>query len=123
MPRELPSIGYRPPSPRPDRWQLWHAIDSLAIGCFAAALYCGLLSFVLSAKFATPTPAYRQFQQSMRAQAATRPAGTVFQYPPFTGREYEPRPLWSLSTTWLALGFAGAGVALFVRSARQFRRV
>jgi len=88
-------------------------------GCFFAALYCGLMSFVLARKFATPTPAYQQFERGMRAQAATLPAGTVFEYPPFPGQAYVPRPLLSMPTTYFAVGFAGAGVALFALSARR----
>jgi hypothetical protein len=119
MSRESSTVDYHHPPPNPDRWQLWRVIDILAVGCVVAALYFGFMSFVLSRKLATKTPAYVQFEQNMNAQAATRPAGTVFEWPPFTGQAYIPRPLLSLPTTYFALAFAGAGVALFVLSARR----
>jgi hypothetical protein len=122
MPLEPPNIDYHRPSPHPDRWQLYRVINLLTAGCFGAATYLGIMSFELSGKFATPTPAYQQFQQNMRAQAATRPAGTVFEYPPFPGQAYVPRPLLSMPTTYLAVGFGGAGVALVVLSARRSGR-
>jgi hypothetical protein len=91
-------------------------------GLLVAALYCSFMSYVLARKLATPTPAYQQFERTTRAQAATRPAGTVFDYPPFNGQAYVPRPLLSLPTTYFALAFAGAGIALFVLSARRSGR-
>ncbi len=93
-------------------------MEYLVAVCFAVALICGLLSYGYSHVLRTPTPAYRQFEQSLRAQAATRPAGIAFDHPPFPGQEYVPRPLLSLPTTYFALGFAGAGVALIVLSRR-----
>jgi hypothetical protein len=119
MSRESSTIDYQPPPPHPDRWQLWRVIDILMAGCVVAALYCGFMSFVLSKKLATKTPAYAQFENTMRAQATTRPAGTVFEWPPFNGQAFVPRPLFSLLTTYLSIGFAGAAVGLFVLSARR----
>ena len=122
MSRESSTVDYHRPPPNPDRWQLWRVIEILTAGCVVAALYCGFMSFVLSKKLATKTPAYVQFEQRMNAQAATRPAGTVFERPRFNGQAYVPRPLFSLLTTYLAIGFAGAGVALFVLSVRRSGR-
>ena len=122
MPLEPPNIDYHRPPPHPDRWQLWRVVDWLTAGCFAAAVYCGIMSFVLAHKLATPTPAYQQFERSMHAEAATRPAGTVFEYPQFQGQAYVPRPLLSLPTTYVAVAFAGAGVALFVLRRRSSGR-
>ncbi len=115
----MPNVDYHRPSPHPDRWQWWRAVDWLAAGCFAAALYCGYMSYVLSHKLATPTPGYRQFVRDMDARAATLPAGAVFERPAFAGQAYVPRPVFDLPTTYLALGFAGAGVALVVLLRRR----
>jgi hypothetical protein len=116
MSGESSTVDYHRPPPHPDRWQLWRVIDILMATCVVAALYCGFMSFVLSRKLATKTPAYLRFEQAIRAQAATRPAGTVFE---FKGQAYVPRPLFSLLTTYLAIGFAGAGVSLFVLTVRR----
>lgn len=119
MSRDPSPLDYHRPAPNPDRWQLWLVFAILSAACVVAAVYCGLMSFVLSKKLATKTPEYAQFESTMMAQAATRPAGTAFKWPPFKGQAFVPRPLFSLSTTYLAIGFAGAGVALFVLSARR----
>jgi hypothetical protein len=122
MSREPSTVDYHRPSPNPDRWQLWRVVEILTACCVVAALYCGFMSFVLSKKLATKTPAYIQFEQRMNAQAATRPAGTVFEWPKFNGQAYIPRPLFSLLTTYLAIGFGGAGAAFFVLSVRRSGR-
>jgi hypothetical protein len=114
MPRKPPSIDYHQPVPHPQRWPLRRAIEWLTGGCIAAALYCGFMSLALSSMLATPTPAYRQFEQNMRAQAATRPAPTALRHPPFKGQAYMRQPLWSLTTTYFALGFAAAAFSLVV---------
>lgn len=121
MPSELPKIDYHRPSPDPDRWQLRYVIELLMVSCFVAAVLSAGMSFFVSRKLAKPTPAYVQFLQSSRAQAATRPAGVAFEYPVFTGRAYEPLPLLTLPTTYLSLGFAGAGIALLVLTIRRSR--
>jgi hypothetical protein len=119
MSLESPKIDYQCPPAHAERWQLRRVIDWLTAGCFAAAVSCGFMSYVLARKLATPTPAYQQFVQAVRAQAATRPAGTALHYPPFSGQAYIPRPLLSLPTTYFAVAFGGASVGLFVMSARR----
>jgi hypothetical protein len=84
-----------------------------------AAIHCGLMSMVLAVKHKTPTPAYQQFKLRIEAEAATRPAGRVLEYPPFSGQAYVRRPLLSLPTTYFAVAFAGAGVALAILSVRR----
>jgi hypothetical protein len=118
MSRQSSTVDYHRPPPR-DRWQLWRAVDILATGCVAMALYCGFMSFVISYKLAAKTPAYLRYKQSIEAQAATQPAGTAIEWPQFNGQMYVPRPLFSLLTTYLAIGFASAGLALFTLSARR----
>ena len=119
LPERPQSIEYGHRRPHPDRWQLRRLLEWLTAGCFVGALYFGGMSYFLSRKLATPTPEYAQFRRSMEAQAATRPAGAAFEWPQFTGQAYLPRPVLSLPTTYIALGLAGAGVALVVLCIRR----
>jgi hypothetical protein len=122
MPKQLPVIEYRKPPLRPDAWQWQRLVQLSTSGCFAAALYCGFLSLFLSHKLATPTAQFIQFQKTMRAQAATRPVGTVCIRPPFAGTAYVPRPLFMLATTYIAIGFASIAIVTVALAVRRSGR-
>ena len=110
----MPSpLDYRRSSPAPDHWQWRRVTELVGAWCVALTIYFGFLSFVLSHKLGEPTAAYKQFMRSMQAHAATRPVGAVFQCPQFGGQMFAPRPIFRLYTTYLAIGFAGAAIALF----------
>jgi hypothetical protein len=113
MPEKRPVIGYQKPQPSPERWQLYRVVEILAVCCVVAALWLGLMSLIASRHLATPTPEYKQYEQMMRARAATLPAGAHLEWH-YSGQAYVPRPLFSLATTYYAIAFAGAGVAIIV---------
>ena len=99
-----------------------HVAELLGAVCVCAALCLESVSYVLVRKLATPTPAYNKYMRDVRAQAATRPAGTISDYPEFSGKKFMLRPFFSLPTTYFALGFAGAAIALFVLCRSGFLR-
>ncbi len=48
MAKQPEKIDYHRPTPHPDRWQWRRIMDVLIGGCFAGAIYCGVVSYVFS---------------------------------------------------------------------------
>ncbi len=50
------TIDYHQPRPHPDGWQWRRALDWLTAGCFAAGIYCGVMTYLLYNSLAVPRP-------------------------------------------------------------------
>src|SRR3954467_11778018 len=58
MPKPHDTLDYQQPKPHPDRWQWRRIMDWLTAGCFACAIYVGVMSYVLSRAAGVPRPLF-----------------------------------------------------------------
>jgi len=93
----------------------------LLVLCIFVSLYSISLSVVIS-RMPISTPQYIRYVKAVQARAATQPAGTPVDWPPFVGQRHTLRSMFSLSVTYFALGISAVtGAMIFVAIRRSCR--
>jgi hypothetical protein len=111
-------LDYRSPQNRRYAWEDSGWFKLLMVICIVASLYSWFYSVVFS-HMPVATPQYFQYVRAMQAQAATQPAGTPVNWPPFVGQMQTLRSMFSLPITYFAIGLSGAAAVMVFVSIRK----
>ncbi|MDB5327803.1 MAG: hypothetical protein JWM57_3372 [Phycisphaerales bacterium] len=90
----------------------------LSVVCFFLAAYVSVGAWTVSRRHAPLTPQFAEYLNRM----ATQPADARSSMPAFIGATSTPRPLLSISFTYIAITFILMGSVFFVMQARRSRR-
>ena len=110
--RELKSINYEGAQRGElDSWWIWAKFFSVAM---ALCLYAGfgffLFAYVNASMHPTPTPAYASY---LKTSAATLPAGSTSNPPPFVGHAITRPSIWRGAAPYFGIAAFVAAISIF----------